>query len=117
MCKSNILYTDTSDIQGEGLFCKINLKKGECIGLLARVYGEKDFDDQPHGNFINHSKKNNITLEIITDNKKRIIYVIGKANKYIKKGEELTANYYDEYAPSPNFLNTEKFQFNKFMDN
>jgi hypothetical protein len=54
MCRSNILYRDKSLIEGYGLYSKINLKKGTCVGLLARVYGNSNFDDLPHGRFINH---------------------------------------------------------------
>lgn len=116
MCKTNILYVDKSKIEGNGLFSKINLNKNTCIGLLAVVYGDDEFDDKPYGNFINHSKNNNITLELVVDKKKEIIYVIGKTNKYINKGEELTANYYDKNAPKPNYKTNESFEFDKKLN-
>jgi len=112
MCRTNILFINESNIHGNGLFCKINLNKGDCIGLLARVYGKDNFDDKPYGNYINHSKENNIKLDIINDVSNSVVYVIGKANKYIKAGEELTANYLDKYAPRPNFINKNKFIYN-----
>lgn len=111
MCKINILYIDNSQIEGKGLFCKKSLSVGECVGVLARVYGDDKFDDKPHGRFINHSEDNNLDLKIIKDYKNRIIYVLGISNKYIYKGEELTANYTDINAPKPNFITNESFGF------
>ena len=111
MCKTNILYIDNSLIEGKGLFCKQNLEIGECVGLLARVYGDDKFDDKPYGRFINHSEENNLDLKIVKDKIKRIIYVLGIANKYIFKGNELTANYKDKKAPKTNFITNESYGF------
>ena len=111
MCKINILYIDNSQIEGKGLFCKKSLSVGECVGVLARVYGDDKFDDKPYGRFINHSEDNNLDLKIVKDKTNRIIYVLGIANKYISKGEELTANYTDKNAPKPNFITNESFGF------
>ena len=113
MCKTNILYIDKSNIEGKGLFCKHHLSVGDCVGLLARVYGNAHFDDKPYGNFINHSEDNNLNLKIVKDKKNRIIYVLGVTNRYIPKGEELTANYTDENAPKPNFITKESYNFTK----
>lgn len=113
MCKINILYIDKSTIEGYGLFCKKPLKYGECIGILARVYGDSEFNDKPYGRYINHSENNNIDLELVRDRKNKIIYVLGVSNKYINEGEELFANYLDENAPKPNFVSKESFKFNK----
>ena len=115
MCYSNILYHDISSIEGNGLFSKINIKKGTCIGLLARVYGDAKFDDIPYGIYINHSQNCNINLKITIDKKKRIIYVIGIAKDYIRSGEELTADYNSKYAPKPNFLNENSFNFDSYF--
>lgn len=111
MCKTNILYIDNSNIEGKGLFCKQSVSLGECIGLLARVYGDANFDDKPYGRFINHSEDNNLDLKIVKDKTNRIIYVLGVANKYIFKGEELTANYTDTNAPKPNFITNKSYNF------
>jgi len=116
MCKINILYIDNSNIEGKGLFCKESISIGECVGLLARVYGDNKFDDKPHGRFINHSEDNNLDLKIIKDKKNRIIYVLGIANRYIPKGEELTANYKDKNAPKPNFISNESYNFLKKLN-
>jgi hypothetical protein len=111
MCKINILYIDNSEIEGKGLFCKQSVSVGECVGVLARVYGDDKFDDKPHGRFINHSEDNNLDLKTVKDKTNRIIYVLGIANKYIPKGNELTANYTDRNAPKPNFITNESFGF------
>jgi len=111
MCKINILYIDNSQIEGKGLFCKQTVSVGECVGVLARVYGDDKFDDLPHGRFINHSEDNNLNLKTVKDHKNRIIYVLGIANKYIPKGNELTANYTDRNAPKPNFITNESYGF------
>ena len=113
MCKTNILYIDISPIEGKGLFCKKDINIGECVGCLARVYGDSKFDDKPYGRFINHSEENNLNLHIVRDKKNRVIYVLGIANKYIPKGNELTANYTDKNAPKPNFISNESYEFNK----
>ena len=111
MCYLNILYISHSEIEGKGLFCKKSLSVGDCVGLLARVYGDDKFDDKPYGRFINHSEENNLDLKIVKDKMNRIIYVLGIANKYIYKGEELTANYTDKNAPKPNFITNESYGF------
>ena len=117
MCKTNILVIKKSLIEGKGLFCKYDLKKNDCIGLLAKVYGDDYFDDDPFGRYINHSNKNNIDLKLVRDQEKRIIYVLGIANKYIPKNEELTANYNDSNAPKPNFITERSFNFDKKLNN
>jgi SET domain-containing protein len=111
MCKTNILYIDNSIIEGKGLFCKESIHVGECVGLLARVYGDDKFDDKPYGRFINHSEDSNLDLKIVKDKKNRIIYVLGVANCFITKGNELTANYLDKNAPKPNFITNESYNF------
>ena len=92
-------------------FCKKSLKKGTCVGLLAKVYGDDNFDDKPFGRFINHSKDYNLDLKVIRDVENKIIYVIGISNRYIKTGKELTANYLDRYAPKPNFITRRSYRF------
>jgi len=111
MCKVNILYIDDSNVQGKGLFCKKPLKKGTCVGLLAKVYGDDNFDDKPFGRFINHSDDFNLDLKVIRDVQNKIIYVLGISNRYIKNGKELTANYLDRYAPKPNFITKRSYRF------
>lgn len=111
MCKINILFIDNSIIEGKGLFCKKSIKKGSCVGLLAKVYGDDVFDDKPFGRYINHSDENNLDLKIIKDIENKIIYVLGIANKYIEKGEELTADYLSRYAPKPNFKTKRSYRF------
>ena len=115
MCRSNILYRDKSLIEGYGLYSNINLKKGTCVGVLARVYGDSKFDDLPHGRFINHSTNCNLDLKITIDEKKKIIYVLGVANENINVGTELTADYHSKYAPKPNFVNKNSYNFNKYF--
>ena len=115
MCPSNILYIDKSFIDGSGLYSKINLRKGNCVGLLARIYGNSEFDDLPFGRFINHSNESNLDLKLTIDNTNKIIFVLGIAKKDIKKGTELTADYNSKYAPKPNFLNTNTFNFDSYF--
>ena len=45
MCKTNILYIDDSEIEGKGLFASGDLDVGECVGLLARVLGDSNFNE------------------------------------------------------------------------
>jgi SET domain-containing protein len=116
MCRSNILYIDKSNIEGRGLFCKKDLKIGECVGLLARVYGDDKFDDKPFGRYINHFEDSNLDLKIVSNLENRIIYVLGVANKYISKGNELTANYKDKNAPKPNFITNRSYNFEKKLN-
>jgi len=115
MCRLNILYIDKSFIDGSGLFSKINLRKGNCVGLLARVYGDSKFDDFPFGKYINHSNYCNLDLKITIDNTNKIIYVLGIAREDIERGTELTADYNSKYAPKPNFLNKNLFNFNSYF--
>lgn len=117
MCKTNILFIKKSKIEGKGLFCKNDLMKNDCIGLLAKVYGDDNFDDEPYGRYINHSYKNNIDLKLIKDKEKRVIYVLGIANKYIPKNEELLANYNHSNAPKPNFITERSFNFDNKLNN
>ena len=112
MCRSNILYIDKSKIEGKGLFSKVDVASGECVGLLARVYGDNQFNDKPFGRYINHLEKCNLDLKITKDKKNKVIYVLGVANRDIPKGTELTANYYHENAPKPNFKTTKSYEFN-----
>jgi hypothetical protein len=115
MCKTNIFYVTKSKIEGKGLFTNVDLKEGECAGLLARVYGVNKFNDKPHGIFINHSNNSNLDLDITVDKKNRVIYILGIANRNIPEGTELTANYHSEYAPTPNFVNDKDYPFDKLM--
>ena len=62
MCKTNILYIDNSEIEGKGLFANSDLDVGECVGLLARVLGDSNFNDKPFGRYINHSENPNLDL-------------------------------------------------------
>jgi hypothetical protein len=107
---SNNLYVDTSLIQGDGLFTNIDLQTNDSIGILSEVYSKNKFKDG-NGRYINHSKNNNIDLYIKVNKEDRIINVYGKANRFIKRGSELTANYDDKYAPKPNFINRNNFDF------
>ena len=111
---SNELYTDKSSIQGNGLFTKKNLNKGDSIGLLSTIISKNKFIDS-NGHYINHSNNNNVDLNIKVDNNK--IYVYGHANKYIVKNTELTANYNHIYAPKPNFINNDMFDYDKIINN
>jgi SET domain-containing protein len=115
MCLTNILYTSKSKIEGLGLFSNKNLETGDCIGLLAKVYSDNNFDDLPYGRYINHNDNPNIDLKLNVDKKNKIIYVLGIANKYIKKGNELTADYNDKFAPKPNFINEKPYNFEKIL--
>ena len=115
MCYSNILYRDKSFIDGYGLYSKINLRKGNCIGLLARVYSDTKFNDLPFGRFINHSNDCNLDLKLTIDNTNKIIFVLGIAKEDIKRGIELTVDYNSEYAPKPNFLNKNSFNFDSYF--
>ena len=115
-CRTNIFYVDKSKIEGKGLFTNTPLDAGSCAGLLARVYGVDKFNDKPYGIYINHSSDNNVDLTITVDKQKRIIYVLAITNRYIPKGTELTANYNDKYAPTPNFINKNKYPFDEFLE-
>lgn len=107
---SNNLYVNTSLIQGDGLFTNIDLQTNDSIGILSEVYSKNKFKDG-NGRYINHSNNNNIDLYVKVDKENRIINVYGKANKFIKRGSELTADYNDKYAPKPNFINGNNFDF------
>ena len=115
MCLTNILYKGNSKIHGTGLFSKKDINIGDCIGLLAKVYDDYTFDDEPYGRYINHSTDNNINLKINVYKINKIIYVLGIANTYIPKGYELTANYNDKFAPKPNFINKKPYNFVKIL--
>ena len=116
MCRTNIFYVNKSKIEGKGLFTNTPLDAGSCAGILARVYGEDNFNDKPHGIYINHSSDNNVDLTITVDKQKRIIYVLAITNRYIPKDTELTANYHSKYAPTPNFINKKKYPFDEFLE-
>jgi hypothetical protein len=116
MCKTNIFYVTKSKIEGKGLFTKVSLKKGECAGLLAKVYGVSNFNDKPHGIYINHSDDNNLNLKITVDKKNSVIYILGVANRYIPENTELSANYHSEYAPTPNFINNKDYPFDELIN-
>jgi hypothetical protein len=117
MCKTNIFYVTKSKIEGKGLFTKVALEAGTCAGLLAKVHGVNNFNDKPYGIFINHSSDYNLDLDITVDKEKKIIYVRGISNRYIPANTELTANYHDKYAPTPNFINNKNYPFEKFINN
>ena len=64
MCKTNIFYVTKSKIEGKGLFTKVALEAGTCAGLLAKVHGVNNFNDKPHGIFINHSNDYNLDFDV-----------------------------------------------------
>jgi hypothetical protein len=116
MCRSNIFYVDDSGIEGKGLFTKIALKRGECAGLLARVYGVANFNDKPFGIYINHSKDYNLDLNVSIDKKNKVIYILGVANRDIPENTELSANYRHKFAPTPNFINGKEYPFDELIN-
>lgn len=81
-------YIDKSQIDGEGVFAKENLRKGETIGLLHVVnkLGEK-YHYTELGRKHNHSK-NPTCHNVFVDNKRFLV-----ASKDLRKGEELTTDY------------------------
>jgi hypothetical protein len=117
--QSNKLYVDNSTVQGLGLFTNHDLYPNDPIGLLSVVYSKNKFQDY-NGRYINHSNDNNIDLYIevkkIDDgvsgqSAQPIIYVYGKSNRYIKRRSELFADYNHKFAPKPNFLNKNNYDF------
>jgi len=115
MNKKNILYIDNSEIDGKGLFTNTDLDVGECVGLLSQVFGDNDFNDTPFGRYLNHNENPNIDLKAKRDKLNNVINVLGITNKFIKKGSELTANYNDKFAPKPNFIKKNYYDFDNIM--
>ncbi len=94
-------YVDKSHIHGKGLFAARRIKKGEVIGIIEGRPSKKDgphvlwFDDGTKGfrvtcelRFINHTKTPNVGY--FDDHT-----VVALRN--IKKGEELTHDYGDDW--------------------
>jgi len=81
-------YIDKSDIQGQGVFAKKDLKKGEIIGLLHVIKKlGSDYDFTELGRLHNHS--DSPTCHNVLINNKRFLV----ASKDLKKGQELTTDY------------------------
>ncbi len=100
--ENNKLRKCSSSIHMRGLCANQDLKKGTSIGLLASIQSETEFEDTEFGGLLNHSDNNNIELYPLEYGSRLDIY--GYTKKDIDEGEELFANYKDEFAPKPNFL-------------
>ena len=79
------VYHGKSNIHGIGVFINEDIEKGQIIGVSHAFY-DKVWYMTTHG-YYNHSKNPNCIIET-KDNINLII-----ANRDIKKGEELTADY------------------------
>lgn len=114
--ENNTIKKCVSSTHMRGLCANKDFKRGESIGHLSTILSTDKFEDSKYGQFINHSDANNVDLYAIPYGKRLDIY--GYANKPIKNGEELTANYdKDEYAPVPNFKRQEPSEkIRKFFD-
>ena len=88
------LYIDNSVIEGNGLFTKKELKKGEELGITHIRYNSEDFHSNyirtPLGGFINHSDDANCEL---MDKDEDYHYKVIKTKRKIEAGEELTLKY------------------------
>lgn len=90
---SELFYIANSQISGKGTFAKVNIKKDTTIGLAFIIDGnsgnlDSDITRTNLGIYTNHSDSPNV-LFIKIINK----YYF-KSSTNIKKGEELTINYY-----------------------
>lgn len=103
--ENNSIKKCVSSTHMRGLCANKNFKSGESIGHFSTILSTDKFEDSKYGQFINHSDTNNVDLYAIQYNNRLDIY--GYANKNIGNGEELTANYNDDYAPTPNFKKQE----------
>tara|TARA_R100001591_G_scaffold62109_1_gene71556 strand:+ start:4159 stop:4509 length:351 start_codon:yes stop_codon:yes gene_type:complete len=95
------LHIGNSKIEGNGLFTKINLKKGEELGITHIRYNSDDFHSNyirtPLGGFVNHHEIANCELYECG------AYLRMKTSKDIKEGEELTLSY-NLYDPCKNYV-------------
>ena len=91
------LYIGNSNIEGNGLFTKIELKEGEELGITHIRYNSDDFHSNyirtPLGGFVNHSTTPNCK----TFYEGRLISIITITD--IKAGDEITLKY-NMYDPS-----------------
>ena len=89
MVKKEQLYIDDSLIHGKGLFTIADIKKNDCIILIADIdrkkKGMKWISDL--GDFVNHQKNGNCILT--QEGEKFYAYAI----RDIKGGEEITSDY------------------------
>jgi hypothetical protein len=84
-----------SDIEGLGIFATMNILEGKDLGKThIKVPQFKGFIRTPIGGFINHADEPNCELENVHDWDDTQIYNIVTI-KDIKKGDELTINYYE----------------------
>ena len=87
--KTNTYYVKDSNIHGQGVFAKKNIKEKEIIGV---VMGLKKGDKYRTclGRFTNHSNFKNTVFKEIEKNK-----VMAQCVKDIKMGEEILVDYRD----------------------
>ena len=87
--KEYALELSASDIHGLGLFSTQSFKTGDLI-CPSRTFGKRT----PAGRYINHSATPN--THMVFDRGGQVINVI--ASKNIKRGEELTSNYFSNLS-------------------
>ena len=97
------LYIGNSNIEGNGLFTKIELKEGEELGITHIRYNSDDFHSNyirtPLGGFVNHHSVANCELYECG------AYLKMKTSENIKPGQELTLTY-GLYDPCKNYVGT-----------
>jgi hypothetical protein len=103
--ENNTIKKCLSKAHMRGLCANKEFSKGESIGHLSTILSTDRYEDTKYGQFINHADENNVDLYGIEYNGRIDVY--GYANKKIGEGEELTADYNSEYAPTPNFKKNE----------
>jgi len=95
------LYISNSSIEGNGLFTKKELKKGEELGITHIRYNSEDFHSNyirtPLGGFVNHNTSANCALYECG------AYLKMKVVKDIKIDGELTLAY-NLYDPCKNYV-------------
>jgi hypothetical protein len=80
--QDNNVYTDISSIDGLGIFSRVDITKGDIVGI-ARDGKDKTIT----GRYTNHALYPNCN---VMEQEGCILFI---ANRYIEKGEEITVNY------------------------
>lgn len=89
MLNESDLYVAASAINGQGLFCKLDITVNTCIALIGDLVRARNHEVWITylGGYVNHQKHCNTELERYGE--EFFLY----ANRFIPAGEELTADY------------------------
>lgn len=93
-------------VGGVGLFTRVPLAKGACLGRTVRVYSPRYFNDWPIIARINHHDPPAANVDFRAVAHDGMVHLFAFTTRDVAADEELLADYHSERCPRPNFIET-----------